>query len=90
MEAQADEKFWAHETTYVNDRAAIGVRTRVRHFDVPDFAMMTGNPGRRKRRVPVRHHIKAPVKVERTLMSYQACGAEDQRSRAGMVEAGDS
>lgn len=80
MEAQADEKFWAHEATCVNDPAAIGVRTRVWHCDVPDFALMTGNPGRRERDEPVRHHIKAPVQGERTLMPYQACGAEDQRS----------
>ncbi len=55
--------------------------------DVPDFALVTGNPGRQQGwmcRCGIK--LKLPVKSGRTRVSCQVCGAGYRRSRAGLVE----
>src|SRR2546422_2384300 len=56
--------------------------------DVPDFALVAGNPGRQQGwmcRCGIK--LKLPVKGGRTRVSCQACGAGYRRSRAGLVGA---
>ena len=56
--------------------------------DVPDFSLVTGNPGRQQGwmcRCGIK--LKLPVKGGRTRVSCQVCGAGYRRSRAGLVEA---
>jgi len=55
--------------------------------DVPDFALVTGNPGRQQGwmcRCGIK--LKLPVKAGRKLVRCQVCGAEYRCSRAGLSE----
>jgi UDP-2-acetamido-3-amino-2,3-dideoxy-glucuronate N-acetyltransferase len=66
--------------------AFVGAGTVVTR-DVPDFALVTGNPGRQQGwmcRCGIK--LKLPVKSGRTCVSCQVCGAGYRRSRAGLVE----
>ena len=56
--------------------------------DVPDFALVTGNPGRQQGwmcRCGIK--LQLTVKSGRTRVSCQVCGAGYRRSRAELVEA---
>src|SRR5207302_2692419 len=56
--------------------------------DVPDFALVTGNPGRQQGwmcRCGIK--LKLPAEGGRTRVSCQVCGAGYRRSRTGLVEA---